>query len=134
MRKNRVACVALPAILVVAFAWVTPGWAASCIAGDCHKKTVSAKFLHGPVGAEQAGGEGCKSCHVPAGAACTATKAGQFKLKTQKDRLCLLCHERGTATQHTRTRKDCLSCHNPHQSELSEMLLRAGQGSQTQKK
>jgi predicted CXXCH cytochrome family protein len=108
--------------------------AGSCTSSGCHKKITGAKFLHGPVAAEETGGEGCVSCHVPAGQACTAAKAGKYTYKTKKERLCLLCHERGTATQHTRTRTDCLSCHNPHQSEQSKNLLRAGQGAETKAK
>ncbi len=38
----------------------------------------------------------------------------------------MLCHERGTGTQHTRTRGQCLSCHCPHGSEESAKLLKAG--------
>lgn len=102
--------------------------AGACIAGGCHAAVVKAKFVHGPVAAEETGAEGCTSCHLQKGAACTATKGGQFEFKTKKERLCILCHERGTSTQHTRTRSDCLSCHNPHHSEQSKNLLRAGAG------
>lgn len=106
----------------------TSALAGACTAGGCHAAIVKAKFLHGPVAAEETGAEGCASCHVPKGSACTAAKGGQFEFKTKKDRLCVLCHERGTSTQHTRTRSDCLSCHNPHHSEQSKNLLRAGAG------
>ena len=101
--------------------------APTCVAGGCHRNLAGAKFVHGPVAAELAGGEGCVSCHIPAGQPCSASKAGKFSYKTKKERLCLLCHERGTATQHTRSRSDCLSCHDPHYSDLSDKLLRAGQ-------
>lgn len=116
-------------VVVVAgslFAGAGAAQAGSCIGGGCHGRMISAKFLHGPVAAEQAGVEGCVSCHQPAGTACTAQKAGAFKFKTDKDRLCLLCHERGTGSQHTRTRGQCLSCHLPHGSEQSAVLLKAG--------
>lgn len=102
--------------------------AGTCITGGCHQEIVSAKFLHGPVAAEEAGAEGCISCHVPAGAACTESKPGQYAMKTKEDRLCLLCHERGTGTQHTRTKGACLSCHSPHGSEESGKLMRASGG------
>ncbi len=115
-------------VATLLWAAMVPGGAAAktCIAGGCHKALVSPKFLHGPVAAEEAGAVGCASCHVPAGAACAPGKAGKFQLKTKHDRLCLLCHERGTATQHTKTRGNCLSCHTPHGSEQSPSLLRAG--------
>lgn len=125
-------------IFVVAGAALVAGspraQAAGCAAGECHKKLVSAKFLHGPVAAEEAGAEGCVSCHVPAGRPCAPGTAGAFSLKTKKERLCFLCHDRGTATQHTKTRTDCLACHNPHASESSKNLLRAaGQGASDKK-
>jgi len=121
--------VALLTITLAAWALgPTAASAGTCIAGDCHKSIVSTKFLHGPVAAEEAGAEGCVSCHVPSGAACTAAKKGQFAYKTKEDRLCLLCHERGTGSQHTRTRAGCLSCHAPHGSEESHKLMRAAGG------
>ena len=120
----------LPILVVIVAGSLTVGaagvWAGSCIAGGCHGQMVSLKFLHGPVAAEEAGAEGCVSCHEPTGSLCTARKAGAYKLKTQKDRLCMLCHERGTGTQHTRTRGQCLGCHSPHGSEESAKLLKAG--------
>lgn len=112
------------ACLLVAAA--SPAAAGTCIAGKCHGSIVSAKFLHGPVAAEEAGVDGCVSCHVPAGAGCSAAKAGRYKFKTKKDRLCIMCHERGTGTQHTRAGSRCLSCHSPHGSESGNTLMRAG--------
>jgi hypothetical protein len=100
--------------------------AETCIAGKCHDSIVSAKFLHGPVAAEEAGAAGCVSCHVPAGAGCSTAKAGRYEFKTKKDRLCIMCHERGTGTQHTRAGSRCLSCHSPHGSESGNTLMRAG--------
>ena len=114
---------AIGASLVLA---AIPAVAGTCISGNCHETIVSPKFLHGPVAAEEAGVDGCVSCHVPSGAACTASKAGKYSFKTKKDRLCLLCHERGTGTQHTRASSRCLSCHSPHGSENSPNMMRAG--------
>ncbi|GAB4264725.1 cytochrome c3 family protein [Deferrisoma sp.] len=100
--------------------------AGTCIEDGCHAPIMQPQFLHGPVAAEEAGADGCVSCHVPAGQPCTASKAGKYKFKTKPDRLCLLCHERGTGTQHTRAGGKCLSCHDPHGSERSSKLMRAG--------
>lgn len=124
---KKIALAALAALTLAALPAFAAAPVANCFSGGCHPKIAKAKFHHGPVAAEGTGAEGCVSCHVPAGPACTATKAGKFNFKTKKERLCLLCHERGTGTQHTRTRSDCLSCHNPHQSDQSANLLRAGQ-------
>jgi hypothetical protein len=108
-------------------AWTPPAAeGATCVAGQCHEAILSAEYLHGPVAAEQAGVEGCVTCHVPAGARCTAKKAGKYRFKTKRERLCLLCHERGTGTQHTKAQRKCLSCHSPHGSESSAKLMRAG--------
>ncbi len=105
---------------------VSTARAGTCVAGDCHSSVVSAKYLHGPVAAEEAGVEGCITCHVPSGASCTATQGGEYAFKTKEDRLCLLCHERGTGSQHTRAKSKCLSCHHPHGSESSFTLMRSG--------
>ncbi|GAB4257570.1 MAG: hypothetical protein Kow0092_04550 [Deferrisomatales bacterium] len=116
----------------VAAAWLgTLGlWAAAgagtCIDGGCHQEIVSTRYLHGPVAAEELGVEGCVSCHVPAGAPCTASAAGRYRFKTKEERLCLLCHERGTGTRHTQGRSKCLSCHSPHGSDSGTNLMRAG--------
>jgi len=117
------AAFAVAAILVVTCA---PATAGSCVEGGCHQDLMAPQFLHGPVAAEQAGAPGCVSCHVPAGPACTAKKAGKFRFKTKPARLCLLCHERGTGTQHTKAGGRCLSCHDPHGSQKSYKLMRAG--------
>ena len=109
--------------LVVAVACAA---AANCVTDGCHATILAPKYLHGPVAAEEAGVEGCLSCHRPAGAACTAAKAGQYKFKTKKNRLCLMCHDRGTGTQHTKAGSRCLSCHSPHGSETSTKMMRAG--------
>lgn len=99
----------------------------TCISGGCHKAISSFAYLHGPVAAEETGkGEGCASCHVPTGSPCTATKGGKYVFKTKEERLCLLCHERGTGTKHTAAKTKCLSCHSPHGSKSGYTLMRAG--------
>ncbi len=103
-----------------------PVWAETCLSGGCHQPIVDYKFVHGPVAAEEAGVQGCVSCHEPAGAACTASAPGKFRFKTKKNRLCLMCHDRGTGTQHTRARGKCLSCHAPHGSDRGITLMRSG--------
>ena len=124
--RMRVAVVIGAAGVCLAVAAALPALAGTCIAGTCHESIVSQKFLHGPVAAEEAGVEGCVTCHIPAGAKCSKTKAGTYKFKTKPERLCLMCHERGTGTQHTRAGSRCLSCHSPHGAEGSTNLMRAG--------
>ncbi len=95
--------------------------AATCL-DNCHQPLVSTKYLHGPVAAEQAGAKGCIMCHQQSGKACTSNKAGKFTLK-KKD-MCLLCHKKGTGTQHSATKDNCLKCHDPHGSETSPFMVR----------
>jgi len=97
-----------------------------CLRGSCHQDLTRVRYLHGPVAAEMAGSKGCVICHEPAGTACTATKAGVFKLKGKN--LCLTCHGKGTGSQHTQELVEgkCLQCHDPHGSEISPRMLRAG--------
>ena len=113
-------------LLVTSALLPRPAAGGNCIGGSCHEAIVSQAFLHGPVAAEEAGAEGCVSCHVPEGPKCTPAKGGKFAFKTKEDRLCLLCHERGTGTEHTKARTRCLSCHSPHGSQASSTLMRAG--------
>jgi hypothetical protein len=115
-------CAVVPLLLLVP----RPALPGTCIEGGCHESIVSTKYLHGPVAAEEAGVEGCASCHVPAGAACSPHKAGTYQFKTKPERLCLMCHEHGTGTQHTRAESRCLSCHSPHGSNGGNTLMRAG--------
>ncbi len=98
-----------------------PALATTCL-DNCHQSLTSTRYLHGPIAAEQAGAKGCTMCHLPYGKACTSSKAGKFKLR-EKD-MCLICHEKGTGTQHTATKDNCLKCHDPHGSETSPFMVR----------
>lgn len=97
----------------------------NCLSSDCHKDVASAKFVHGPVAAEEAGAQGCTSCHVPTGTEC-GNVAGEFKFRADKKDLCTMCHEMGTSTDHRNREGKCLTCHNPHGSEKGPTLMRAG--------
>ena len=98
-----------------------------CLSGSCHLNLTQTRYLHGPVAAEMAGGKGCVICHEPAGAKCTATKGGVFKLRSKA--LCLTCHDKGTSTTHSQEQVEskCPICHDPHGSEFSPQLLKAAQ-------
>ncbi|GAB4335426.1 MAG: hypothetical protein Kow0089_05130 [Desulfobulbaceae bacterium] len=98
--------------------------AASCLTGSCHRELTAKKYVHGPVAAEQAGARGCVACHVPAGRACTAQRGGAFKPLAPATRMCQTCHSRGTGTQHSIRRIDCLKCHDPHGSDKNPELKR----------
>lgn len=96
--------------------------ASSCLTNGCHQDLTHLKYIHGPIGAEMAGAQGCIMCHLPTGAACTSTTAGHFKLK-ERD-MCLTCHAKGTGNQHSNAKINCLQCHHPHGSKTSPFMLR----------
>lgn len=95
-----------------------------CLNGACHQALTKFKYLHGPVAAEMAGAKACVMCHLKAGAACTATAKGVFKLKGKN--ICQACHIKGTGTQHSQSEVEskCLKCHAPHGSETNRQFLR----------
>ena len=109
-------------LLVAAAAAPAAPAAANCMAGGCHPKIASLRYMHGPVGAEFAGVKGCEACHEAAGRACRPGKGGEWRIR--KGKLCGTCHGAGTSTVHSRSRKKCLSCHNPHGSARSPVFLR----------
>ncbi len=98
--------------------------AGTCIEGGCHASELDYKYLHGPLAAEEAGIEGCASCHISTGAACTSTKAGDYDFAAKEDALCTTCHEKSTATAHLSRNDGCLDCHSPHGSDDDSTLQR----------
>jgi hypothetical protein len=99
--------------------------AKGCMNGGCHQELIRVKYMHGPVAAEMAGVNACEMCHVPAGAKCSSSKGGSYKLKGKG--LCATCHSAGTGTQHSdkAIASKCLKCHDPHGSDVSRHMLRA---------
>ena len=104
-------------IILLAIVPALPVQAATCLSGGCHQQIVASKYLHGPIAAEQSGKKGCVACHVPTGRQCAANKAGTFKPLTPSVKMCQLCHAKGTGTQHSVKKIDCLKCHDPHGSD-----------------
>ena len=100
--------------------------AATCLNGGCHQPLTSPRYLHGPVAAEMAGATGCVACHQPNGKPCSRSRAGEFTYEKKGKEMCLLCHGKDAATEHTATEKHCLRCHDPHGSAESPYLLRNG--------
>ena len=95
--------------------------AANCMAGGCDAKIASLRYMHGPVGAEFAGVKGCEACHVSAGRACGPGQGGKWRIRKG---FCGSCHGAGNSTAHSRGKKKCLACHNPHGSNKSPVFLR----------
>ena len=106
-------------------ATATKAEAKGCMNGGCHQELTEVKYMHGPVAAEMAGVNACEMCHVPAGARCSSSKGGSYKLKGKG--LCAICHSAGTGTQHSdkTIASKCLNCHDPHGSDVSRHMLRA---------
>jgi len=101
-----------------------PAAAGTCVEGGCHTAQTDFRFLHGPLAAETLGAEGCASCHKSTGPACTASAKGSFKLAADRERLCTMCHEKSTGSDHTARNSGCLECHSPHGSDRDATLLR----------
>jgi predicted CXXCH cytochrome family protein len=108
-------CMAVPAVR---------GDAATCLTGGCHNALVEKKYLHGPIAAEQIGGQGCVACHVPDGEVCSQDKGGRFKPLPAAVVMCQFCHSKDATTMHTAENSECLDCHNPHGSDVGPELLR----------
>jgi len=111
-------------ILISASFQAGTGWSATCLTGSCHRELATLKYLHGPVAAEQMGGKGCVACHVPAGAPCSQGRKGVFRKLAPSIQMCEVCHSRGTGTQHSNQKIDCLKCHDPHGSDRDQEFSR----------
>lgn len=98
--------------------------ASQCLTASCHTALGETKYIHGPIAAEKAGGKGCVTCHVPNGPSCKKNKKGVYKILAPASLVCQICHTRGTGTQHSRKKIDCLKCHDPHGSNKNSSLSR----------
>lgn len=116
------------AFLIILFLAVllppTHGQAATCLTGGCHSALAARKHLHGPIAAEQIGGQGCVACHVPDGPACSRFAGGRFKPLPAAAEMCRFCHTQGSSTAHTDENSDCLNCHDPHGADSGPEFLR----------
>jgi predicted CXXCH cytochrome family protein len=88
----------------------------SCVSTKCHTEMGSAPYVHTPI-AQQS----CKSCHD------VSTSTARFGLIKPDLDLCLGCHEKQKAffkqkVIHPPVKRDCISCHNPHQSSYKFQL------------
>ena len=126
MRFNLSFCFFLMTFGAILSVSVNEAVAQGCMDGGCHQELVKVKYMHGPVAAEMAGVNGCKMCHVPDGAKCSEGRAGSYRTKIKG--LCATCHAKGTGTQHSNKEIEskCLQCHDPHGSDVSRHMLRAG--------
>lgn len=108
--------------VIIVLSPATHALAAGCLTSGCHQNLTKMKHMHGPIGAELAGIQGCIMCHIPAGSPCRPPTAGKFTIKG-KD-MCLTCHVKGSGSKHSNATTECLKCHNPHGSTTSPYMLR----------
>jgi predicted CXXCH cytochrome family protein len=99
---------------------------AKCI--ECHEDKAKGKFVHSAIAT------GCTTCHEV-----RVNKAATYvKLTTSTSgALCLTCHaDKNAATikgkVHSPAVRDCVKCHDPHQSDNKYQLIRATSGDKGQ--
>ena len=125
-RKRKITVAVLAAVFVVLVA-AFPVSAQTCITAKCHAGMGQAKFVHGPVGVGQ-----CVVCHT-SGNPKHPTKSAKtdFKLQAEGVELCYLCHESKDDQKVVHgpiAEGDCISCHDPHQSDTEKQLTSATTG------
>src|SRR5215831_20852675 len=95
--------------------------AAKCL--ECHEDKTKGKAVHSAIAT------GCLSCHeVRVNKDITRVKL----TTTTPQSLCLSCHDgkkvQPGLTMHPPAVRDCVKCHDPHQSDNSNQLLKATSG------
>lgn len=116
-RKGFLPAAVLGAALL--FAGGGAGAEEGCDAAQCHAKLLARKNVHAAAGS-------CESCHQSTGGSHPQKGGKTFALTQQPPELCGNCHEAfGKKSQgHAPAREGmCLSCHDPHSSEQSKLLL-----------
>ena len=94
----------------------------SCITKECHVEMGQAKYLHGPIAANE-----CTVCHV-VGEKDHPPKKHDLSFDKQGGSLCLSCHEEfekslKDKSQHLPVEEgECIICHDPHQSDNKFLL------------
>jgi predicted CXXCH cytochrome family protein len=94
----------------------------SCITSECHANMGKAKYLHGPIAANE-----CKVCHI-VGMDDRPPKNHDLSYNKAGKALCFGCHEKLEQSLQGKTNHlpfeegECIVCHDPHQSD-SKFLL-----------
>jgi predicted CXXCH cytochrome family protein len=95
---------------------------------ECHEDKSKGKFVHSAIAA------GCSSCHEVR----VSKDVTRIKLITASPQaLCLTCHADKNAadlkgTVHSPAVRDCIKCHDPHQSDNKNQLLKVASGDKAQ--
>jgi predicted CXXCH cytochrome family protein len=99
---------------------------AKCI--ECHEDKAKGKFVHSAIAM------GCTSCHeIRVNKDVTRVKL----ITASPSAVCLTCHTDKNAadlkgTVHPPAVRDCIKCHNPHQSDYKYQLIKADSGDKGQ--
>ncbi len=94
----------------------------SCITAECHVKMGKAKYVHGPIAANE-----CTVCHV-VGKNDRPPKKHDLSFNKQGGSLCLSCHEEFEQSLQDKTvhlpveEGECIVCHDSHQSDNKFLL------------
>lgn len=85
----------------------------TCVTSECHTRLANAAQIHAPVASVA-----CNACHAD------DIGGHKFPLKRAGDATCTFCHTvHGTAThQHAALKNGCVSCHQPHDSDVKFLL------------
>ena len=116
-------------LCVYALISLLPGYYAlaqdSCITAECHQKMGKAKYVHGPIAANE-----CTVCHV-VGKNDRPPKKHDLSFNKQGGPLCLSCHEEFEQSLQDKTvhlpveEGECIVCHDSHQSDNKFLLTEA---------
>jgi len=122
-KKRKVAVAILATVAFIVLVGAVPLYAQTCVTSQCHAGMGEGKFVHGPVGVGQ-----CVVCHTSGNPKHpTKSVTTDFKLQAEGKELCYLCHESmdDQKVVHAPIEMgDCVSCHDPHQSDTELMLTR----------
>jgi len=122
--KKIITLITIINVIILISLTTSQAFAGTCFDKSCHISLTKPKHIHGPIAAEMAGSPGCIACHRPAGSICSKRKTGAFIFTKDDKEMCLLCHGKVNATEHTNNQKTCLNCHDPHGSDESVYMLR----------
>jgi len=95
----------------------------SCIESGCHEMVTRGWFKHTPVK------EDCSTCHNYLKGNHPNDNGREYELAAKIPDLCVNCHDlnKGDKSKHAPVKAgECLSCHDPHSSDLRNLIISDG--------